>query len=460
MQFYKMELFMLLSLFKNLLGFIPWTILLFALLVVYRPDFFFKTDVHKQSNSTRSAISVPVTVDKVIARSLARTIKATGSFKGLETIAIISKVEGRVSRVFHDIGDEVYPGEPLLSIDETDFKLGVSEAKRSLELEMSKLGLSEMPSDKFDLSRLPMVAKANILEKNASNKLERFRRLGTASSIEERDHYDTEAKVAKVNLENAILEANTSLATARYKQALLYTAEQKLKDTKLVVPSVVQPGGSDYSNYISLLDGKTPFIVYHKSVSEGELVHLNPTEPLFRITLDRVLKLQVALSERELLRVKVGQIVLVQVEAYPGRSFTGALARIYPTIDPSSRTFLIEIAVLNIKRELKPGFFAKVSIEIDKVDNVLTVPEESIITFAGVNKVFKIEGQKVKACEIKIGQRILVSNGNQVDNWVEIIGGLKIGDQIVTTGQNSLAEDSIVKIREPNLLDPESNKDF
>jgi multidrug efflux pump subunit AcrA (membrane-fusion protein) len=338
----------------------------------------------------------------------------------------------------------------LLLIDETDLKLVVNEAKKSLELEMAKLGLSVLPDEKFVVTNLPMVAKAAILEKNAVNKLDRLRRIGTASSIEDREQAETESKVSKVNLDNAILEVNTALANVRYKQALLSTAEQKLSDTKVLVPVVKNPGGGDYSNFISLLGGKTPFIVYSKGISEGEMVHLNPTEPLYRLTLDRVLKLQVSLPEKELSQLKLGQKASISVEAYPGRIFIGSVVRIYPTVDPLSRTFQLEIVVINASRELKPGFFAKVSIEVDKFSDVLTVPEEAVVSFAGVNKVFRVEGDKVKQVEVKLGQRITVSNGNQIENWVEVSGLLKVGDLIVVSGQNSLAENSSIKIRLSN----------
>lgn len=438
------------TLLKISLSFFPWLALLFALVVVYKPNLFFKTDSSKSGFIQKPITLVPVSVGKSVSRSLAKNLKTTGSFKGLETIAVIPKVEGRVSKVFHDIGDEVYPGEPLLLIDETDLKLVVNEAKKSLELEMAKLGLIVLPDEKFVITNLPMVAKAAILEKNAVNKLDRLRRIGTASSIEDREQAETESKVSKVNLDNAILEVNTALANVRYKQALLSTAEQKLSDTRVLVPVVKNPGGGDYSNFISLLGGKTPFIVYSKGISEGEMVHLNPMEPLYRLTLDRVLKLQVSLPEKELSQLKLGQKAGIIVEAYPGRIFIGSVVRIYPTVDPLSRTFQLEIVVINSNRELKPGFFAKVSIEVDKTSDVLTVPEESVVSFAGVNKVFRVEADKVKQVEVKLGQRITVSNGNQIENWVEVSGLLKVGDLIVVSGQNSLAENSSIKIRPSN----------
>jgi membrane fusion protein (multidrug efflux system) len=126
-------------------------------------------------------------------------------------------------------------------------------------------------------------------------------------------------------------------------------------------------------------------------------------------------------------------------------------------VDPLSRTFQVEIVVLNSKRELKPGFFAKVSIEIDQLHDALTLPEESIVSFAGVTKVFRVDGDKVNQVEVKIGQRLAVSSGNKMENWVEVSGSLKVGDLIVVSGQNGLAENTQVKIRS-SVSDFEGNK--
>ena len=91
--------------------------------------------------------------------------------------------------------------------------------------------------------------------------------------------------------------------------------------------------------------------------------------------------------------------------------------------------------------------------------DVLTVPEESVVSFAGVTKVFRVEGDKVKQIQVKLGQRVPVSMSNQIENWVEVSGLIKVGDSIVISGQNSLAENSTIKIRSLKLSTIEGNND-
>ena len=108
---------MLRTLINIFFSLFPWLALLLILTAVYRPDLFFKVDSTKSGFIAKPVASVPISVGKVVFRTLAKNLKTTGSFKGLETIAVIQKVEVRVCKVFHDIGDEVNPGEPLLFID-------------------------------------------------------------------------------------------------------------------------------------------------------------------------------------------------------------------------------------------------------------------------------------------------------------------------------------------------------
>src|SRR5262249_26479317 len=89
--------------------------------------------------------AVAVTVEPVTVRPIGRAVRVVGSLYGRDEVAITPKVEGRVVRIHKDVGDVVRPGDLLLEIDPTDYRLAVTEARRALELELSKLGLNELP---------------------------------------------------------------------------------------------------------------------------------------------------------------------------------------------------------------------------------------------------------------------------------------------------------------------------
>ena len=115
----------------------------------------------------------------------------------------------------------------------------------------------------------------------------------------------------------------------------------------------------------------------------------------------------------------VGRPVRVEVEAYPGRKFAGTITRVSPAVDVESRTFTVEASVPNPGEVLKPGFFAKASIVIGMERNVPFVPEEAVVTFAGIVKVYVIAEGKTEERRVTTGQRR--------DGWVEILEGVKVG---------------------------------
>src|SRR6185295_2706069 len=106
-------------------------------------------------------------------------------------------------------------------------------------------------------------------------------------------------------------------------------------------------------------------------------------------------------------------------------------------VDLASRTFDVEILVPNDKHELKTGNFAKASILTREDPAAMTVPTESLVTFAGVTKVFVVENGKSHGVEVATG---MAGNG-----WYEIAGPLTVGQRVVTSGYTQLADGTLVR---------------
>lgn len=382
--------------------------------------------------------AIAVTVESVTARPLRRTVAVVGSLYGREEVAVSPKVEGRIVKIHHDVGDAVRPGDLLLEIDPTDYRLAVEENQRALELELAKLGLKELPTTSLDVSVLPSVARAAAQEKNAATRRDRMRRIGGGASAEDRDQADTEHAVARANYQQAILDAEATLAAARHRLASLETSRQRLRDTRIVVPACET--GS----------GPAEFAVCARTVSEGEIVRTMPfgdQQAMFRLVIDRPLKLKATVPERHRGEVKVGQNAELTVEAYPGRLFAGTVSRVNPTVDRTSRTFQVEILVPNAQRQLSAGSFAKVAIVTEADASAQTVPEEAVIDFAGVTKVFTVSDGRAREVKVRIGEALRIDDGPLVRTWVEVDGDLPAGAAVVTSGQSKLADGTPVRVR-------------
>ncbi len=375
--------------------------------------------------------AVAVTVEPVTVRTIRRSAEVVGTFMGREEITISPKIGGRVAKLHYDVGDIVRPGDVLLEIEDVDYKLAVEEAQKAVESELAKLGLTELPDEDADVDDLPTVMREHWVKEKAARKLQRIESLTNKSVATQEDFDQAQADhgVAKANHQQAIMEARATLAAARHKQAMLAIAERKLADTKIVVPKPTKAEGDDVQ-----------FVVAKRMVSEGEMLQATPPTEIFRLVMDSSLKLVATVPERHVSDVKLDLAVAITVEAYPGQTFTGVVSRINPTVDPASRTFQIEVLVPNDARQLKAGSFAKATIETERDAVAPTIPEESLVTFAGVRKVFVVRDGKAYPIEVQTG-----AHG---DHWLEVSGEITPGTQVITTGYTRLAEGTPVRIRE------------
>lgn len=382
--------------------------------------------------------TVTVTAAPVTARPLQRTVDAVGTLAGYEETTIAPKVSGRVLAAYYDLGDVVLPGTVLLELDPIDHLNEVDRARRALDLELARLALPELRTkSQFRIEDVPAVRKAQYALENAQKEHDRVTSLGGASG-RERDAAITDLRLAQATKSLALAEANAGLTAAWLRRDELGAAELRLADCTLRAPfpslcaawaAIVTPGFTPFR-----------YSVARKLVSEGEVVQSQPKTDAYQLVIDRALKLPVGVPEKFVGEVRLGQPVEVRVDAFPGRVFPGVVYRISATVDPVNRTFYPVVAIMNLDRELKAGGFARASI-LTRIDPaVKTVPPAAVVTFAGVNKVFVIEGGRAKAVEVRLGTRD--------KDWVEVIGELTAGATVATSGHSQLVDGSPVKLRE------------
>lgn len=130
--------------------------------------------------------------------------------------------------------------------------------------------------------------------------------------------------------------------------------------------------------------------------------------------------------EQELASVKVGQIANVQVNAYPGRRFSGRVSYIYPTVNAETRTAQIRIELPNPGMQLKPSMYAEVEIAAGQKPNVLMIPSGAALT-TGTRSVVLVarDAGRFEPREVQLGMRS--------DKLVEVVTGLKEGERVVAS---------------------------
>lgn len=150
-------------------------------------------------------------------------------------------------------------------------------------------------------------------------------------------------------------------------------------------------------------------------------------------------KLLINVSESYYAQVKSGMTVKVGFDVFEKDKFQGKVNLIYPTIDDRTRTFAVEIKMNNNNNKIRPGMFARVTLEFGKAKRIV-VPDKTIVKQAGsgAKYVYVYSDGKVQYKQVEVGRR--------VDSDYEILSGLSVGEQIVIAGQSKLVDGAVVKL--------------
>jgi RND family efflux transporter MFP subunit len=159
---------------------------------------------------------------------------------------------------------------------------------------------------------------------------------------------------------------------------------------------------------------------------------VNPQTQVMTVVRINPLRLQAEMPERMAPWVKVGQPLALQVDAYPGKTFTATIARISPGVNIQTRTFAFEASAPNPDAMLKPGTFARAHLETALVEPVLTVSYGALQYRYGVYRAFVVTGDQLEMKELKTGDRI--------GDRMEVLEGLKLGESIAATDVDTLAD--------------------
>ena len=152
-------------------------------------------------------------------------------------------------------------------------------------------------------------------------------------------------------------------------------------------------------------------------------------------------------TEKDSATLKVGQVVRIGVDAYPGRKFDGKITTIEPQISSDTRNIRIQATIANPDHILKPGMFATTTVVLPDKPAVVTVPETAVDYTLYGDSVYLIEEKKTDDGKSDLtAVRTFVRTGDRIDGRAVIASGLKPGDRVVAVGQLKLQSGSKVVI--------------
>jgi RND family efflux transporter MFP subunit len=161
---------------------------------------------------------------------------------------------------------------------------------------------------------------------------------------------------------------------------------------------------------------------------------MSGSQPVLTVgQLSPIVKVMINVSENDLQLIKSGMPVDVTFDAFAGETFTGKIARVYPTVDTSTRTFQVEVQIANRDERILPGMFARVEINLGDMQNVV-VPDRAVVkqTGSGNKYVYVYHNGTVSYNRVELGRRL--------DDAYELLSGCNDGDTVVIAGQTHLAD--------------------
>ncbi len=308
-----------------------------------------------------------------------RTLELTGRIAPAEQADLYARVPGYVRKVNADIGDRVKAGDVLVELSVPELTAGLDEKKAEVkraeaEVENARRAVQiaeAAPRTAVTHAKLAEAAVKRAAASSTAKKkhLERLSDLRKSGNIDQGiiDDAQRDADVAMAAVAEAqarLQEARAAQPEAEARHAMAQVAVKAAEAGLQVAQAAARRAAVmlQYSRVPAPFDG----VVVKRAVNVGDLagpVGDRRGELLFTVArIDRV-RVVVDVPERDVSRVRKGGRATVRVEVYPKRSFTGAVARLAPALDPNKGSLRVEIDVPNPNSELLPGMFARVSLD-------------------------------------------------------------------------------------------------
>lgn len=370
----------------------------------------------KGKGGKKGDIAAPVTVAKVLEKTVPVQIRVIGSVEPLSTVSVRAQVSGELKSVHFREGDFVKAGDLLFTIDSRTYEAQLRQIEANLARDEAQLKQAQAN-----------LAKDEAQERHARVQAERYQQLTKEGvmSREMNEQMVANAGAAKqsVAADRAIIESVKADAAAN---RAAYDAQKILVGyTKIYAPITGRTGVTSVK----------PGNVVTPSVTE--LTSINQLQPLY---------VTFSVPEQYLSAIRKRANEKLMVEATPedgsGTLQKGTLVFVDNAVDMTTGTIKLKATFTNAERSLWPGQFVRVVLELERRNNALVVPSQAIQPSQDGTFIYVVkENQTVEVRPVVPGAR--------VDDSVIIESGVEAGETVVTEGQLRLVPGGRVQVREP-----------
>jgi RND family efflux transporter MFP subunit len=344
-----------------------------------------------------------VQVIEVGRSSLSNGLELPGSIQAVTEAPILARASGYIRRRMVDIGDRVRAGQTLAEIEAPELDQQIGQAKAAVQVAREALEQSnanyERGKSNLELARVTAERWGSLVTKGAVSR-------------QENDQYQAQYQAHRSDvqaLDKAIAVQRSNVAAA---EANLARLDQMQSYRVVTAP----------------FDG----VITVRDVDTGALVNAGNTI-LFRIAQTGTLRIYLNVPQANTASIKANQPAELTVANLPGRRFTGVIARTAGSLDPTTRTLLVEVHVSNPDGALLPGMYAQVNVSSARPVPPLLVPGDALIVHDDLTEVAVVRpDHTIHLQKIEVGR----DYGAQV----EVLTGLQPGDAIIPNPADAARE--------------------
>jgi RND family efflux transporter MFP subunit len=341
-------------------------------------------------------------VARIVRQPVDVTLSMPGQLDPFEIVAVYPKVTGFIKTMRVDRGSHVKMGELMAELEAPELVAQRAEAYSKVQAAEAQLAVARSKAD------------------------------GDASTY---DKLKAAAATPGVVAGNDLVLAQKAVEAD---QSQIVAAEQAAEAARQALQSITQIEG--YLRVIAPFAG----VVSERNVHPGALVGPNSGPdamiPMVRLVKTDRLRLVVPVPEAYVAGVKEGAGISFSVPAYPGRAFSGTVARIAHAVEIKTRTMAVELDVMNATGDLTPGTFCQVRWPIHRPEPSLFVPSGSVASTTGRTFVVRVRDGKTEWIDVRTG----LASGT----LTEVFGDLQPGDAVAVRGTDELKAGTAVRVKE------------
>jgi RND family efflux transporter MFP subunit len=297
---------------------------------------------------------------------------------------IYARTNGYLKKWYFDIGAHVQKGQLLAEIESPEVDQQLAQARADL-----------------------LTAEANA--KYAQSTSSRYQDLLKTNAVSQQDteNFTTQASATSTQVKSAV--------------ANVQRLEELVSFEKVYAP----------------FDG----IVTARGIDIGQLIDSGATKEMFHVADEQTLRVYVNVPQVYSLACKPGVVADLTFAEYPSRTFQGKIVRTSKSIDPASRTLLVEVDVDNRKGELVPGAYTQVHFKLSTEQPTLIIPVPTLI--------FRSQGLQVATVVDGKAKLVAITIGRDDGRTVEVISGLQSSDQVIQNPPDSIVDGELVHVVRP-----------